>query len=149
MLKTEISKDDPLFPGDKIEMRFKFLGPNWVYLHAAELALIEWKLRQAHPYWQMTSWDSTSDPGRLILEFEIKGPPPEEIPQVTQASVVNGVIIAATVIGGGLFMWLSLEAVYKFTDSPAGKIALAGTGSAGIAVLVIAVILALRYYRKE
>jgi hypothetical protein len=66
-----------------------------------------------------------------------------------QAGVVTGVIIAAAVIGGGLFMWLSFEAIYKITDSPAGKIALAGTGSAGIAVLVIAVILALRYYRKE
>lgn len=148
MLKTEISKDDPLFPGDKIEMRFKFLGPNWVYLHAAELALIEWKLRQDHPYWEMTSWDSTSDPERLILEFEIKGPSADETPQVIQASVVTGVIIAATVIGGGLFMWLSLEAVYKITDSPAGKVALAGTGSVGIAALVIAVILALSYYKE-
>jgi len=138
MLKTEIPKDEPLFPGDKIEMRFKFLGPNWVYLHAAELAIIEYKLRQKHPYWKMVSWDSTSDPERLILEFEIKGPSPEETPQVMQAGVVTGVIIAATVIGGGLFMWLSLEAVYKITDSPAGKVALAGAGSMGIGTVIIA-----------
>lgn len=148
MLRTEIPKDEPLYPGDKIEMRFKFIGPNWVYLHAAELAIIEYQLRQGHPYWELMSWDSTSDPERLILEFDIKGPQPEEIPQVQQASVVTGVIIAATVIGGGVFMWLSLETVYKITSSPEGKVALAGTGSLGIAVLVIAVILALRYYKE-
>lgn len=148
MLKTKIDKNEPLNPGDRIEMRFKFLGPNWVYIHAAELAIIEWKLRQDHPLWEMTSWDSTSDPERLILEFRIKGPTTDETPQVMQASVVTGVIIAATVIGGGLFMWLTFETIYKITDSPAGKIALAGSGSLGIAVLIIAVILALRYYKE-
>jgi len=148
MLKTEISKDDPLFPGDRIEMRFKFLGPNWVYVHAAELALLEWQLKRKHPYWEMTSWDSTSDPERLILEFAIKGPPFEETPEVVQASIITGAIIAAAIIGGGLFMWLSLEAVYKITESPAGKVALAGTGALGIAALVFAVLLLIRHYQE-
>lgn len=149
MLKTEISKDDPLFPGDKIEMRFKFLGPSWVYVHAAELALLEWQLRRKHPLWEMTSWDSTSDPERLFLKFTIKGPPADEQPQVMQASVVTGLIIAATVIGGGVFMWLSFEAIYKITESPAGQVALAGTGAAGFAILIIALILTLSYFRRK
>lgn len=148
MLKTKISKDDPLLPGDEIELHFKFKGPNWVYLHAAEMALLEWKLKGKHPYWEMTRWDSTSDLERLILQFRVKGPT-AETPQIQQASIVTGVIIAAAVIGGGLFMWLSFEAIYKITESPAGQVALVGAGSAGIAVLVIAVILALRYFRKE
>lgn len=149
MLKTKISKDDPLLPGDEVELHFRFKGPNWVYLHAAEMALLEWKLKQKNPYWEMTRWDSTSDPEKLILHYRVLGSLPEQIPQVAKASIVTGVVIAAAVIGGGVFMWLSFEAIYKITESPAGQIALAGTGSAGIAVLVIAVILALRYYRKE
>jgi len=149
MLKTEISKDDPLFPGDRIEMRFKLMGPNWVYVHAAELALLEWQLKRKHPYWEMTSWDSTSDPGRLFLEFTIKGPPVEETPEIMQAGgIVTGLIIAATVIGGTAFMWLSFEAIYKITDSPAGKVALAGTGALGIAALVFAVLLLIRHYQE-
>jgi hypothetical protein len=142
MVKTEIDKDEPLYPGDKIEMHFTYLGPNWVYLHAAELALLEWTLKQKNPYWEMLSWQSLED--KLILEFLIKEPPAElEVP-VQKASFVTAAIIAAIVLGAGLFTWLSLDKIYKITESPAGQVALAGTGSIGIVILVIAVLLLIR-----
>ncbi len=147
MLKTEIDRNEPLNPGDVIEMHFKFLGPNWVYLHAAELAILEWQLKQKNPYWKLNSWDSTSDVNKLILEFLIKEPPVDEAPQVQKAGFVTPLIIAAIVVGGGLFAWLSLDKIYKITSSPAGKVALAGTGAFGIAILVIVVLALLRHYR--
>ena len=148
MLKTEIDRTEPLNPGDIIEMHFKFIGPNWVYLHAAELAVLEWQLRQGHPYWELRAWDSTTYSDRLVLEFLIKEPLADESPQVQKAGFVTPLIIAAIVIGGGLFAWLSLDKIYKITESPAGKIALAGTGSLGIAALVIAVLLLIRHYQE-
>ena len=143
MLKTEIDRNEPLNPGDEIEMHFKFVGPNWVYLHAAEFALLEWQLKKGNPYWELKSWDAYTDPEKLILQFMIKAPPEDEPVQVYRAGVVTPIIIAAIVIGGGLFTWLSLDKVYKITESPAGKVALAGTGSIGIAILIIVVLIVL------
>jgi len=146
MLRTEIDKDEPLQPGDEIEMHFKAFGPGWLYLRAAELAILKWQLSRENPDWKMTAWDSTTYPDKLVLTFEILEPVVSE-PQVQQAGVITtAAVIGAIVIGAGLFAWLSLDKIYKITDSPAGKIALAGTGSLGIAALVIAVLLLLRHY---
>ena len=147
MLKTEIDRDEPLNPGDEIEMHFKFVGPGWIYLRAAELAILKWQLELKNPDWEMTSWDSTTYPDKLVLEFLIKEPPEYEVPQVQKAGIVTPLIIAAIVLGGGLFIWLTFDKVYKITSSTAGKVALAGTGSVGIAALVIAILLLLRHYR--
>ena len=145
MLRTEIDKDEPLFPGDVIEMHFKAFGPNWVYLRAAELSVLKWRLEQKNPDYELLSWSAPSD--KLILTFKIKEPR-EPTPQVQQAGIGTAAVIAVIVIGGGLFAWLSLDKVYKITDSPAGKVALVGTGSLGIAALIIAVLLLLRYYKE-
>ena len=142
MIRTEIDRNEPLKLGDKIEMHFKAFGPNWVYLRASELAILIWRLEQKNPDYELLSWQNPGD--KLILTFRIKGPEP----QMQEAGIVTPLIIAAAVIGGGLFAWLSLDKIYKITDSPAGKIALAGTGSLGIAVLVIAVLLLLNRYRE-
>jgi len=145
MLKTEIDRDEPLFPGDIIEMHFKFLGPGWVYLRAGELAILKWQLEQKNPDWELTAWDHTTHADMLVLEFLIKEPLPDQVPQVQKAGVVTPLIIAGIVIGGGLFAWLSLKTVYKITESPAGKVALAGTGALGIAILVFAVLALIRF----
>ena len=146
MLKTEIGKDEPLFPGDEIEMHFSFLGPNWVYLHAAELALLKHQLAEKHPDWEMLRWDSTTDPEKLRIDFLITGKPPDV--QIQRASAITPIIIAAAVLGTAGFLYLTFNAVYKITDSPAGKVALAGAGSLGIATLIIVVLVWLRYLRK-
>lgn len=147
MIRTEIDKDEPLFPGDKIEMHFKPFGPAWVYLRASELALLKWQLSEKNPDWELIAWDSVTDPDKLILTFRILGPAVSE-PPIQHAGVGMGAVIAAIVIGGGLFAWLSLDKIYKITDSPAGKVALVGTGSLGIAAAVVAVLLLLRHYQS-
>lgn len=146
MFRTEISKDEPLQPGDVIEMHFKAFGPGWLYLRAAELAVLKWQLSKKNPDYELTAWDSISKPDKLILTFRVLEPKESE-PQIQQASAVTIVAIAAIVIGGGLFTWLSLETIYKITDSPQGKLALAGSGLVGVAAVLIAVLLLLKYYQ--
>ena len=149
MFRTEIDKDEPLFAGDEIEMHFKTFGPGWVYLRASELAVLKWQLSKKHPDYRMMAWDNTTYPDKLVITFRIlEGPVVSDEPQVQQAGfVTTAAVIGAIVLGAGLFTWLSLDKIYKITDSPAGKIALAGIGSGGIAVLVIAVLLLLRHYK--
>jgi len=145
MLRTEIDKDELLYPGDVIEMHFKAFGPAWIYLRASELAILKWRLSEKNPDYELIAWDSTTYPDKLVLTFRILEPVVSG-PQIQKAGIAMGAVIAVIVIGGGLFAWLSLETIYKITDSPAGKIALAGTGSLGIAAMVVAVLLLLRHY---
>jgi len=138
MLRTEINKDEPLFPGDEIEMHFKAYGPNWVYLRAAELCVLIHRLEKPNPVWKLTSWNSTRYPNILVLTFRIKK---------TNPVIVTAAIIAAIVIGGGLFAWLALDKVYKIATAPAAQVALIGTGALGITFAVIVGYLILsRYY---
>ena len=147
MLRTEIDKDEPLYQGDRIEMHFKTFGPAWVYLRASELAILKWRLSEKNPEWKMIAWDHTTYTDRLVLTFEILEGPVVSGPQVQQAGVITtAAVIGVFVVGAGLFAWLSLDKIYKIVESPAGKIALAGTGSLGIAAAVIAVLLLLRHY---
>jgi len=144
MLSEEISKDTPLFPGDVIEMHFKAFGPNWIYLRAAELAVLQWRLEQKNPDWELVNWQAPGD--KLILTFKILEPR-EPTPQVQEAGIGTAAVIAVIVIGGGLFAWLSLDKIYRISSSPAGQIALAGTGALGMVFVVLVGYLVLsRYY---
>jgi len=71
MLRTEISKDERLYPGDVIEMHFKVFGPDWVYFRAAELAALIWRLEKKNPDYELIAWDSTTHKDKLILTFRI------------------------------------------------------------------------------
>ncbi len=149
MLRTEIDKDEPLFPGDVIEMHFKAYGPNWTYLRAAELAILKWRLEQTNPEYFLISWQNPGD--KLILTFRIKEPreptPGELPPETQQAGVGMAAVIAVIVIGGGLFAWLSLDKVYKISSSPGGQFALAGTGMLGVVfVFIVGYFVLSRYY---
>jgi len=137
MLRTEIDKDEPLQPGDEIEMHFKVFGPNWTYLRAAELAILQWRLEQKKPGWELISWDSTTYPDRLVLSFRILK---------TNPVLITAAVIAAIVIGGGLFAWLALDKVYKIATTPAAQVALVGTGALGITFAVIVGYLVLSRY---
>jgi len=138
MLRTEIDINEQLFPGDEIEMHFKVYGPSWTYLRAAELAILIHRLEQKNPDWELTAWDSTTYTDRLVLSFRILKSNPV---------VVTAAIIAAIVIGGGLFAWLALDKVYKIATTPAAQVAMVGTGALGITFAVIVGYLILsRYY---
>ncbi|MBA7496760.1 hypothetical protein ES702_07369 [subsurface metagenome] len=118
MLRTEISKDEPLFPGDVIEMQFKVFGLDWVYFRAAELAALIWRLEKKNPDWELIAWDSTTHKDKLLLTFRILKSNPV---------VVTAAVIAVIVVGGGLFSWLCLDKVYRISRTPAGQVALAGS----------------------
>jgi len=138
MLRTEIDINEQLFPGDEIEMHFKVYGPSWTYLRAAELAMLIHRLEQKNPDWELTAWDSTTYTDRLVLTFKILKSNPV---------VVTAAVIAAIVIGGGLFAWLALDKVYKIATTPAAQVAMVGTGALGITFAVIVGYLILsRYY---
>jgi len=138
MLRTEIDVNERLYPGDEIEMHFKVFGPSWTYLRAAELAMLIHRLEQKRPDWELTAWDSTTYTDRLVLKFRILQ---------TNPVVVTAAIIAAIVIGGGLFAWLALDKVYKIATTPAAQVAMVGTGALGITFAVIVGYLILsRYY---
>lgn len=156
MLRTEIDRDEPLKAGDVIEMHFKVFGPNWVWLRASELAVLEWQLRRANPNYKLLKWNTDSAPDKLILTFEILDPvvsveSDPEIQQAGIATIITASILAVAVIGAGFFTWISLDEIYlvvrEVVSSPAGQVALVGIGSGGIAILVIAVLLLLRHFQ--
>jgi len=134
MLRTEISKDEPLYPGDVIEMEFKTFGPDWVYLRAAELAMLKGRMEEKNPDYELIAWDSTTHKDKLILTFRILEPR-EPTEQVQQAGIGTAAVIAVIVVGAGLFTWLSLDKVYKISSTPAGQVALAGSSVLGVVVV--------------
>lgn len=151
MLRTEINKDEPLFPGDVIEMHFKAFGPDWKYLRASELTILIWRLEQKNPDYELIGWSIRKDKvtlkDKLILTFRILEPREPTEPQVQQAAIGTAAVIAVIVIGGGLFAWLCLDKIYRISSSPAGQVALAGTGALGLVfVVIVGYFLLSRYY---
>jgi len=139
--KIEIEKDAALEPGDIIEMHYDVIGgPRWVVTRAIQLAMIEDHLRNS-PAFELIRLDELGDD--VIITLKIRDATGQRV-EVQQAGMMTALIISATVVTIGIFTWLSLKTVYKITDSPAGKVALIGAGTAGIAVLVIVVLLLLR-----
>lgn len=75
---------------------------------------------------------------------------PEELPVEIQgmASPLVVGLIAATVAGGGIIFYMTLDKVEKITDSPAGQAAMFGAGAAGIGVAVVAAIVLIGILRR-
>ncbi len=129
MEKIEISKDEILVPGDRIEMIFSIYGPTW--LRAAQLYAIEERLRDNKNY-ELLSYETTDD-NKLIMNIRIKQPDPNDV-QVIKAGVSPAIIVAAiAAVGVSLFYWLSLDGTYKLVETPAVK-----TLSVGILVFAVA-----------
>jgi len=142
MLRTEINKDEPLYPGDVIEMHFKAFGPDWVYLRAAELALLQWRMEKKNPDYDLIGWSVPGD--KIIMKFRILEPR-EPTQEMQQASIGTAAVIAVIVIGGGLFAWLALDKVYKISQAPAVQVALAGGGAVSLVFAVFVGYLVLTY----
>jgi len=142
MLRTEIDKDELLYPGDVIEMHFKAFGPDWVYFRAAELALLKWRMEKKNPDYMLVGWGVPGD--KIIMKFRILEPK-EAVGQMQQAGIAMAAIIAVAVIGGGLFAWLALDKVYKISTSTGAQVAMAGGGAVSLVFAVFVGYLVLTY----
>ena len=129
-MRTEISKDAKLLPGDIIEI--EFITRGLTYLRAVQMAIIENKLNN-EPNYDVLSWRLEDGDKRVIYKIRIIDPAPSV--EIQKASTAAAIAWAVVAVGGGLFIWLSLDKVYKITESPEGKMAL--TAAAAIIGLII------------
>ncbi len=141
MEKIEISPDAAFVVGDVIEMHFNTFGPtSWTILQATQYVIIEMALKRQFPELEVIS--SKNVESGFVITFRVTAVPAPTTDDPQQAGVLTAAIVAAAVIGGGIFVWLSLDKVYQIVDSPAGQVALVGAGAMGIGVLVIVLLLA-------
>ena len=128
MAKVEIDKKYPLEAGDVIELVYNVKGPAWVV--GTALTIIESALNRKKNY-SVEAWSHDPDKGQVSIEVKIidPTPPSDAPPEVQQAGIGAAIVWAIAVIGGGVFVWLSLDKIYKIVDTPAGQVAVAGGGS--------------------
>jgi hypothetical protein len=71
-MKLSIDKDAPLYPGDKVELKFKWLfSGEW--LKAAQIAFVESQLKRKYDQFEILSYDTTSDPDYFTVQVQVKG----------------------------------------------------------------------------
>ncbi len=130
MERIEIDKNEPLQPGDIIELHYKTFGPTWI--KATQVAILERRLKDK-PEYELISSQYLQN--RLILTIKIRQPAAEPEMQVQKASIVSAALIikAITVVAVGVLIWMSLDKIYKISESPAGKIGIAGLGTMALA----------------
>ena len=142
--KILIDSNTPLSPGDIIEMSFNVFGSaTWDYARAVQLQILLSVIEKKNPNYQLLSYSNRE---QLHLTFKILGRPVDGEPELQEAGIASAAILAAAVIGVGLFTWLSLDKVEKIVQTPAGKIAVTGVGAVGIAVLVL---ILMRFFGKS
>lgn len=144
MAKVLIDKDAPLNPGDRVELHFKSSGMAWI--KAAQIAIIDARLSNRKD-WRIKNFQTPVDqPTLLICTVEVLKDQPESEPEMQTAGVgVTCAIIAATVVACGIVYGLTLQKSFLIArdvaQSPAGQVAVAGTGigiaAAGIAALAL------------
>ena len=124
--RIEIDKNKPLNPGDVIELEYRCTGLVWIT--SAQVAIIEWQLANRAD-WSIIS-NSLPENNRITFEVLIKSKTPQD-PKLQTASIgVTALMISAAIVAVGVIGWLTLDKVYQIAETPAGKIAVAGTGLA-------------------
>jgi len=131
MVKTEIDKNKPLNPGDVIELHFR--SPGMVWIAAAQIALIEWRLEKRKDFRVLSH--SLPAGNRVIFTIKVLK---------TNPVVVTAAVIGAVIIGAGVVAWLTLDKVYQIIEAPAGKTMIAGTALFIPALAVLAILFLLR-----
>jgi len=131
MEKIEIDKNKPLNPGDIIELHFR--SPGMVWIAAAQIALIEWRLEKRKDFRMLSH--SLPAGNRVIFTIKILK---------TNPVVLTAAVIGAAIIGAGVVAWLTLDKVYQIVESPVGKVAVGGTALFLPALAIIAIIFLLR-----
>jgi uncharacterized membrane protein YidH (DUF202 family) len=135
--RIEIDKNKPLNPGDVIELEYKCTGLVWIT--SAQVAMIEWQCARRTD-WEIIS-NSLPENNRITFKILIKSKTPQD-PKLQTASIgVTALMVSAAIVAVGVIGWLTLDKIYQLTETPAGKIAVAGMGAAGIAVLIIALLM--------
>lgn len=132
MEKVKIDLNEPLQPGDVIELHFNSIGLTW--LQSVQIAFLEYHVQKKFNNFEIINW-SIVDKTKIIFTIRIRQ---------TNPVAVTAAIIGAAIIGTGIIGLLLLEKAYKIIESPQGKIITAGIGSIAIAVLAAVFIGALR-----
>ncbi len=116
MYKTEITKTEPLNPGDVIEIVYKTTG--WVLPTAIQLAAIENKLLgKEEKGWVYEAITWSRDEKKLYIRCKII--------KTNPIAVTAGLIITSlAIILGGLLIFLTFDRIYKITESPAGSLSI-------------------------
>ena len=138
MERIEVTSDEPLKAGDIIELTYRISG--LVPIAAAQVAILEKRINKQPEYQVIRSDTATAK--RWSVQIKIIDPAP--IVKIQQAGLhltVGAAVAAITILGGGLFAWLSLESVHKII-APAGKI------GAAITVTTVAVVVAYLIWKK-
>ena len=126
MERIEIDKNEALSPGDIVELHYKTIGLAWIT--AAQVSMLESKLQNQSNY-QLLS--TQVDNNRIIIKVKIVEPQGVTIQHAAISPML--IIKAVAVIGAGVLIWLSLDKIYKITESPAGKVLVGGLGSMALA----------------
>ena len=144
MHRIPLDPNEPLNPGDRVELHFKSVGMT--YIKAAQIALIERRLSGRDDFEIDSVATPTDRPTTIIVEVRIKG-----AKQPGMAAGFAGVVITCASIGGliiatGIVYKLTLEKTFlvigQAVSSPAGQIAIGGMG-VGLAAAAVIALLAL------
>lgn len=127
MERIEIDKDQPLQPGDVIELHFLTVGMVWI--QATQIALIEWRLVGRKDF-TILSHSLPAD-NKVIFTVRVN----KTNPVIVTAAVIGGLIITA-----GVIAWLTLDKVYQIIEEPSGQILVGGIGAIATAVAITAVL---------
>lgn len=130
MEKIPIDINEPLNPGDLIELHFSSIGLVWI--QAVQVALIEWRLKSRKDFTIVNS--EVIDKTRLIFRVRI---------EKTNPVLITVAVIAGAIAVAGVGIWLTFTGAYKLTPAaqlgsikefladPTGKILAVG----GLAVI--------------
>jgi len=123
MEKVEISKHD-IEIGDNLEMVFNTVGYTWI--QAIQLAAIESKLAKDPRFnvHSITVNDDDPEQTKVIYGISVNPPPAGEDRIVYEAGIGVAIVATIGVVGGGFFLWLSLDKIYKLTESAAGRLSI-------------------------
>lgn len=129
--KVEISKDEVLKPGDRVEIHFDAPGPSW--LKATTAALIENRLENREGF-RIRSINY-QEPGKLIFTAEVLKTNPVV---VTAGLIIMSILTVAGILG----LALVLDKIYKIIQTIPGSV---GT----VSLAVIGIIVALIFYKRQ
>jgi fucose 4-O-acetylase-like acetyltransferase len=130
--KVEIDINQPLNPGDIVELHFKTIGMTWI--QAAQIAAIEWFFKISKKPFEILSWEITPEKTSVIFTFKVLRSNPV---------IITVAVIAAAICAVGVVAWLTLDKAYQIIESPGSTVAFGSLGLIGIAVIAGLIINAL------